>query len=127
MGVYIGGFLVLFGLFPVIGGVFKLMPPSVLGGATIIMFGSVAAGGIKIISSSNIDRRAMIILATSLGIGLGVSYKSEILNHLPGVIQRIFASPITSGGLAAIVLNTVLPHVKKSQKGVSQNQEKKVA
>lgn len=127
IGVYIGGFLVLFGLFPVVGGVFKLMPPAVLGGATIIMFGSVAAAGIKIISSSNIDRRAMIILATSLGIGLGVSYKPEILNHLPSMIQRIFASPITSGGLTAIVLNAILPLLNGNTKVDSQGEQQKAA
>ena len=109
VGIYIAGFLVLLGLFPVIGGVFQQMPKPVLGGATIIMFGTVAAAGIKIIASQPIDRRAMMIMAISFGLGLGVQLVPAFLNQMPVIIQRVFGSPITTGGLVAIVSNIVLP------------------
>jgi xanthine permease XanP len=109
VGMYIAGFLVLLGLFPVIGGVFQQMPKPVLGGATIIMFGTVAAAGIKIIASQPIDRRAMMIMAISFGLGLGVQLVPAFLNQMPVIIQRVFGSPITTGGLVAIVSNIVLP------------------
>ena len=109
MGIYIAGFLVILGLFPVIGGVFQQMPKPVLGGATIIMFGTVAAAGIKIIASQPINRRAMMIMAISFGLGLGVQLVPAFLNQMPVIIQRVFGSPITTGGLVAIVSNIVLP------------------
>jgi len=109
VGIYIAGFLVLLGLFPVIGGVFQQMPKPVLGGATIIMFGTVAAAGVKIIASQPINRRAMMIMAISFGLGLGVQLVPAFLNQMPVIIQRVFGSPITTGGLVAIVSNIVLP------------------
>jgi xanthine permease XanP len=109
VGYFIALFLVIVGLFPVIGGIFSIIPNSVLGGATIIMFGTVAAAGIKIIASSVINRRGMLIMAISLGTGLGVVFVPQILSHFPGIIQKIFGSAITTGGLTAILLNIVLP------------------
>ena len=58
VGYYIAGMLVLLGLFPVVGVVFSLMPDPVLGGATLLMFGTVAAAGIRIIASQEINRKA---------------------------------------------------------------------
>ncbi len=113
IGMYIAAFLVILGLFPVIGGVFQQMPKSVLGGATIVMFATVAAAGIKIIASHTIDRRAMMIMALSFGLGLGVMMVPATLSKMPDVIQKIFGSPITTGGLTAIIANIVLPVPKK--------------
>ena len=91
------------------GGIFSIIPNSVLGGATIIMFGTVAAAGIKIIASSVINRRGMLIMAISLGMGLGVVFVPQILGKFPDIIQKIFGSAITTGGLTAIFLNIILP------------------
>ena len=113
IGMYIAAFLVILGLFPIIGGVFQQMPKSVLGGATIVMFATVAAAGIKIIASQKIDRRAMMIMALSFGLGLGVMMVPEVLGKTPVVIQQIFGSPVTTGGLTAIIANIVLPHPHK--------------
>lgn len=109
VGMYIAGFLVLLGLFPVIGGVFQQMPKPVLGGATTIMFGTVAAAGIKIIASQKIDRRSMMIIAISFSMGLGVQFVPQVLYHFPETLQNIFSSPVTTGGLTAIIMNLVLP------------------
>jgi xanthine permease XanP len=115
VGMYIAGFLVLLGLFPVIGGVFQQMPKSVLGGATIVMFATVAAAGIKIIASHKIDRRAMMIMALAFGLGFGVMLVPAVLSKTPDVIQRIFGSPITTGGLTAILANIILPDTNKQK------------
>ena len=88
---------------------------AVLGGATIIMFGTVAASGIRIIASSIIDRRGVLIMAISLGLGLGVAFRPEILGIFPKLIQQIFGSAITTGGLTAIFLNVVLPMELREQ------------
>lgn len=115
VGFWIAGLLVLFGLFPIVGGVFSVIPNSVLGGATIIMFGTVAASGIRIISSSIINRRGVLIMAISFGLGMGVAFVPQILSNTPSIIQQIFGSAITTGGLTAIFLNIVLPQSLKKQ------------
>lgn len=113
VGYFIAGILVLLGLFPVVGGILQAIPQPVLGGATIIMFGSVAAAGIKIISSINIGRRETIILATSLGLGLGVTFAPDFLTGLPTLAKNIFSSGISAGGICALVLNILLPGERK--------------
>ena len=67
VGYYIAGFLVLLGLFPAVGLVFSLMPEPVLGGATLLMFGTVASAGIRIIAAQTIDRKATLVMALSFG------------------------------------------------------------
>lgn len=112
IGMYIAGILVILGLFPVIGGVLQAMPKPVLGGATIVMFGTVASAGIRIISKHGLDRRGVTILAVSFGLGLGVQFVPEALDQTSQLVQNIFGSPITTGGLTAIVCNMVLPREK---------------
>ncbi|MGL5318723.1 MAG: solute carrier family 23 protein, partial [Bacteroidales bacterium] len=114
VGYYIAGMLVLLGLFPVVGVVFSLMPEPVLGGATLLMFGTVAAAGVRIIASQNIDRKATLVLAVSLSLGLGVELMPDILKSAPEAIKGIFSSGITTGGLTAIVANIVI-RVKDEQ------------
>jgi xanthine permease XanP len=110
VGMYLAGFLVILGLFPVIGGFFRSLPNPVLGGATIVMFGAVAAAGVNIIASmGRLGRREILIIAVSLGIGLGLAFVPEVLSQTPKAIQQIFGSAITSGGLSALILNLVLP------------------
>ncbi|MGD1950135.1 MAG: uracil-xanthine permease family protein [Leptolyngbyaceae cyanobacterium] len=109
VGYFIAGIFTLLGLFPIVGGVLQAIPQPVLGGATIIMFGSVAAAGLKIIASIEIGRRETIILATSLGLGLGVAFAPDLLTGLPPLAKNIFGSGISTGGLCAVTLNILLP------------------
>jgi xanthine permease XanP len=106
---FIAGILVLLGLFPIVGAVLQLMPKPVLGGATLLMFGTVAVAGIKILSEAGLHRRNMLIVAISLGMGLGVAAVPEVLRELPKALHNIFESPITVGAFCAIVLNIFLP------------------
>jgi xanthine permease XanP len=106
---YIAGILVLLGLFPAVGAVLQLMPKPVLGGATLIMFGTVAVAGIKILSEAGMHRRNVLIVAISLGLGLGVAGVPEVLSQMPEVLKNIFGSPITIGAFSAILLNFFLP------------------
>ena len=108
VGYFIALFLVILGFFPVVGVVFSFMPDPVLGGATLLMFGTVASAGIKIIASQKLDRKATLVLAISFSMGLGVELYPEILAQLPDTIWNIFSSGITTGGLAAIISNMVI-------------------
>lgn len=108
VGYFIAGMLVLLGLFPAVGLVFSLMPEPVLGGATLLMFGTVSAAGIRIIASQDINRKATLVIAISFSFGLSVELVPEILSQLPDSISNIFSSGITTGGLAAILTNALL-------------------
>jgi len=83
----------------------------VLGGATLIMFGTVAIAGIKILAEAGLHRRNMLIVSISLGLGLGLGVAGvpEVLSAMPDVLKNIFGSPITIGAFSAILLNLFLP------------------
>ncbi len=108
VGFFIAGMLMLLGLFPAVGLVFSLMPDPVLGGATLLMFGTVAAAGIRIIASQEINRKATLVIAISFSFGLSVELVPEILCQLPETIRSIFSSGITTGGVMAILTNALI-------------------
>jgi xanthine permease XanP len=117
------GILVVLGLFPMIGGVFMQLPKPVLGGATLVMFGTVAAAGIRILSTVELNRRNMLIMAVSFGLGLGVAMVPEVMKEMPKTIQNIFGSAVTTGGLSAIVLNLLLPQsMEEENKTLTEGQ-----
>lgn len=108
VGYYIAAFLIVLGLFPVVGLLFSLMPEPVLGGATLLMFGTVAAAGIRIIAAQKIDRKAILVMALSFSLGLSVELVPDILSQMPDSVKGVFASGITTGGLAAILSNAII-------------------
>ena len=112
VGFYIAGLLLLLGLFPVIGSVLQLMPKPVLGGATLVMFATIAVAGVKILTSEPIDRRKSLIIATSLGLGLGVMMVPETLAQLPQLANNILSSSVTTAGFCAIIMSIVIPEKK---------------
>ena len=113
VGIWIAALLVILGLLPAVAGVIQAVPQAVLGGAVMVMFGAVAASGINILSGIHLDRRALLIIAISLALGLGVAQVPQILEHLPELFRNIFSSGVATGGIAALILNIVLPEVKK--------------
>ena len=123
VGMYIAGFLVLFGIFPIVGGIFSVIPNPVIGGAMIVMAGTIAASGIRIIATSTIDRRGVLIIAISLGLGIGVVFVPEVLNSFSPFFKSMFGSSITTGGLTAIFLNIILPRSLSKQR-VSEDPKK---
>lgn len=108
VGYYIAGMLMILGLFPAIGLVFSLIPEPVLGGATLLMFGTVAAAGIQIIASQRIGRKEVLVIALSLSFGLSVELVPEVLDKMSITVRNIFSSGITTGGLTAILSNLLI-------------------
>ena len=88
------------------------MPSPVLGGAGVLMFGMIAVGGISNFKEVEFNRRNSIILAMSLGLGLGIAFRPNLLSHLPEQLRVIFGSGMTTATLTAIFLNIVLPESK---------------
>ncbi|EGQ9213050.1 uracil-xanthine permease [Vibrio alginolyticus] len=109
VGYFISGMLVILGLFPGVASFVQLIPEPVLGGATIVMFGTIAAAGVRIISRVELDRRAILIMALSFSMGLGIAQKPEILQFMPEFIKSIFSTGVAAGGITAIILNLLLP------------------
>ncbi|UTW48354.1 uracil-xanthine permease family protein [Bacterioplanoides sp. SCSIO 12839] len=106
---WVAGILVVLGLFPIIGGIFQQLPKPVLGGATLVMFGTIAAAGIRILATLELDRRTMLIMAVSFGLGLGVAMVPDVLKEMPKLVQNLFGSAVTVSGLSAMILNILLP------------------
>ncbi|EPE2279193.1 uracil-xanthine permease family protein [Vibrio cholerae] len=119
VGYFIAGILVLLGLFPGVASFVQLIPEPVLGGATIVMFGTIAAAGVRIISRVDLDRRAILIMALSFSMGLGIAQKPEILQFMPEFIKNLFSSGVAAGGITAIVLNLLLPEVRRDENAAS--------
>ncbi|EKF9262317.1 uracil-xanthine permease [Vibrio cholerae] len=119
VGYFIAGMLVLLGLFPGVASFVQLIPEPVLGGATIVMFGTIAAAGVRIISRVDLDRRAILIMALSFSMGLGIAQKPEILQFIPEFIKNLFSSGVAAGGITAIVLNLLLPEVRRDENAAS--------
>jgi xanthine permease XanP len=109
IALFVGGLLILLGLCPAVGGVVQSMPQSVLGGATVVMFGTVAVSGIKILAGITLDRRASTIAALSLGLGLGVTFAPDVMQAMPPLVKDTFSSGIATGGMCALLLNAFLP------------------
>ena len=111
-----GILLVILGLFPQFAALINSIPQPVLGGVGIVMFGSVAAAGIKTLSSVEINDRNLLIIATSIGLGLGVTFRPDFLAQLPQGLQMVFSSGISTGTIVALVLNIILRENKKEEK-----------
>lgn len=100
--------LMILGIFPKIGALIAIMPNPVLGGAGIVMFGMVAAAGIKTLSRCELTTRNLLILAVSIGLGLGVTVRPDVISHLPQTLKMFFGSGISTGTITALLLNIVL-------------------
>ncbi|MCR5175880.1 MAG: purine permease [Anaerovibrio sp.] len=104
--------MIMAGLFPPIGAIFASLPDPVLGGCTIIMFGSIMVSGINMMSESGFNQRNTIISALSFSIGIGATAPSEIAiwHSLPQFVQDIFAGNcVAVVFIVAVILNLVLP------------------
>ncbi|MGA8248043.1 MAG: 2-oxo-4-hydroxy-4-carboxy-5-ureidoimidazoline decarboxylase [Nocardioides sp.] len=112
-----GGIMILLGLLPKAGALVAAIPPSVLGGAALVMFGTVAAVGIQTLGRVDFNNhRNVIVVAVSIGVALipvgtpQVDNTSAFFSQLPTNVQTFLNSGITAGSIAAIVLNLFLNH-----------------
>lgn len=103
-----GLMLVTLGLVPKIAAITTIIPTSVLGGAMIAMFGMVIAQGIKMLGGviSQAPGNAMVV-ACSVGMGMGVTVVPELFQHFPAGIQILTSNGIVAGSISAIILNIV--------------------
>ena len=121
--------LILIGFVPKIGAFTTIIPPSVLGGAMIAMFGMVIAAGIKMLSRVDFSSQEnLLIIACSVGMGIGVTVVPEVFSHIPAGLQILTENGIVAGSFTAIFLNiifNVIPSKGKVKK--MRIEEQKVA
>jgi NCS2 family nucleobase:cation symporter-2 len=108
-----GLILVLLGLLPVLGRVVAAVPTAVLGGAGIVLFGTVAASGIRTLAKVEYrNNMNLIIVATSIGFGMIPIAAPAFYEHTPNWFSTIFHSGISSAAIMAILLNLLFNHLK---------------
>jgi NCS2 family nucleobase:cation symporter-2 len=121
-----GAMLILAGLFPIIGALVVAIPLPVLGGAGLVMFAMIITAGVNILSHTKHTKRNGIIIAVSIGAGMAVTVRPELLGHLPEFLKIILASGITTGSVIALLLNAVLPDgdiIVETDEQTSDNKE----
>ena len=105
-----GLILVLASFVPGIAAVFNSLPQAVLGGCTIMMFGTIVLSGFQMIAEAGFTQRNLAIAALSLTIGIGFTQVQGIFSQFPSLFQSIFASNcIALAFVVAVILNAVLP------------------
>ncbi|MHC5253117.1 nucleobase:cation symporter-2 family protein [Listeria kieliensis] len=113
------GFLIVLGLVPKIGAVTTIIPTPVLGGAMVAMFGMVVAQGIKMLGKVNFtSQENLLIIACSVGVGLGVTVVPDLFQNFPSFVQLFTSNGIVAGSFTAIVLNIIfnmIPHRKPKE------------
>ncbi|WP_214850961.1 nucleobase:cation symporter-2 family protein [Exiguobacterium sp. s193] len=120
--IFAGLFLVILGFLPKVATFTTLIPKPVLGGAMLIMFGTVAASGIRILSRVDFAKNDHVLtVALSLGVGLGISMNPAIVSGLPEQIRVLTDSPIVAGSLTALLLNGLFRLAERKQRSRDEN------
>ena len=105
-----GAFLIIMAMVPKVGALIALMPNAVLGGVLLFMFGMVASVGVDIIGRNMTSRRDALILAASLGVGLGIQAAPPgAFDAIAPALRILVTDGIVMGILLAMVLNLVMP------------------
>ncbi|HDX9704518.1 TPA: xanthine permease [Bacillus thuringiensis] len=116
-----GGMLIALGFIPKIAAITTIIPKSVLGGAMLTMFGMVMAYGIKMLSSVDFGRQEnLLIVACSVGIGLGVTVVPTLFSQLPESIRILTDNGIVLGSASAVLLNIVFNMVPQRKVKVKE-------
>lgn len=102
--------MILGGVFPAVGHALTTIPQAVLGGCTIMMFGSILFAGFGMMARAGFSQRNMVIVSLSLSIGLGFTQATGMFAIFPEIIRTVFAENcVAVVFLLAVILNLVLP------------------
>ena len=102
--------MIIGGIFPAIGYVLTTIPQAVLGGCTIMMFGSILFAGFGMMARTGFSQRNMVIVSLSLSVGLGFTSATGMFNIFPEIVRTVFADNcVAVVFLLAVILNLVLP------------------
>lgn len=119
--------MILAGLFPPIGNFFASLPQSVLGGCTIMMFGTILTSGMQMIANCGFTQRNITIVAMALSIGIGFTTTSEsgIWAEFSPVVQSVFSANVVAVVfVVAIIMNLILPKIWKWKNWINKGNRK---
>jgi len=102
-------FLIVCGLVPKVGAIISTVPIEVLGGGVIVMFGMIAASGMKMLADVKWNTRNMMIFAVSLSLGLGLLQVPEAMQHMNSTVKALLGTGLLPAAVCAIVLNLIVP------------------
>lgn len=109
--------MIIGGIFPTVGYALTTIPQAVLGGCTLLMFGSILFAGFGMMARSGFSQRNMIISSLSLSVGLGFTQASDMFNLFPELVRTVFAENcVAVVFLLAVILNLFLPKDKEVKK-----------
>lgn len=115
---YSAGFLVVLGLLPKIGAIATIIPEPVLGGAMLVMFGMVATQGIRMLAHVDFTNESnLLIVAMSVGLGLGVTVMPDIFKNFSSTIQLFTGNGIVVASLTSIILNILFNRKEREIQG----------
>ncbi|MFD4501443.1 nucleobase:cation symporter-2 family protein [Streptomyces sp. NPDC058457] len=107
-----GGFLVLMGLCPMAASLIAVVPRPVLGGAGVVLFGSVAASGIQTLVKAGLDKdENIVVVAVSLAVGIVPITAPDFYHAFPETARIVLDSGISTGCVTAVLLNLVFNHL----------------
>ncbi len=108
--------MILAGIFPAVGAVLATLPEAVLGGCTIMMFGTIVVSGLQMLSGCGFSQRNITVAALSLAIGLGFTQVPEMFAIFPDLVRTIFAENcVAVVFLVSIILDLVMPKEKNTE------------
>lgn len=107
--------MIIGGVFPAVGLTLTTIPQAVLGGCTIMMFGSILFAGFGMMAKCGFGNRNMIIASLSLSVGLGFTSASQMFNIFPDIVKTVFAENcVAVVFVLAVILNLILPKEKEN-------------
>lgn len=113
------------GLFPPIGAFFATLPDAVLGGCTVMMFGSIMVSGIQMLMRCKLNQKTITVASLSLSIGLGFTQIPELFKIFPQMLQDVFAqNSVAVVFVVAVILNLVLPEKRMEIERINNINEK---
>ena len=114
--------MVVAGFFPAVGSLLATLPSAVLGGCTIMMFGTIVVSGVQMIGKCGYTQRNITIAALSLSIGLGFTQCPDLFNIFPDIVRSVFAENcVALVFVTAILLNIILPKNMGEEKAQKNN------
>jgi NCS2 family nucleobase:cation symporter-2/xanthine permease XanP len=108
VGRWMAAILALLGLFPFVARWVTAMPPAVLGGLALMLFGLVSVAGLRLISRAGLSHRNGLVVALALAVGIGAPSQAQWLGTLPPILQALLQSGVAAGGVTALILNLAL-------------------
>ena len=108
VAIYSSFILIIMSFCPKFATLVSIMPTPILGGAGILMFGTILGSGMQALSRAKFSSKNLMIIAGGIGVGIGITMKPDIVAKLPSVIAALFSSGISGGTIVAVVLNILL-------------------